>query len=140
MINVDADQAIADRAVNERCGNGGVDPAREGAEDAIGGAHLSGDGGDSVLSNAPRGPAGRRLGNVVDEVAQQALAARGVHHLGVELNPPEIPRDVGKGGKRGGVGLGDRRETSWGLRDGVTVAHPDAGAPTIARNTSKQQI
>ena len=137
VINVNTDESIADGAVNEcRC-NGGVNPAREGAEDAIGWAYLCGDGSDGIFGNAPRGPVGRGLGNVVHEVAQQALPARGVHHLRVELNPPQVAGCIGECGERGGVGVGDGGETRGCLRNGVAVAHPDAGAPAAARNASK---
>ena len=117
MINVDADKSITDRAVNERGCNGGVDPAREGTKHAIRGANLRGDCGDCIFGNAPRCPVGWGLGNVVHKVAQQALPARGVHHLGMELDPPEISCHVGKCSKRSGVGVGNRREASWCLGD-----------------------
>ena len=90
VINVDADQAIADRAVNERGGDSGVDSTGKGTKHAIGGPNLCGNRGNGIFGNAPRGPVGRCLRNVVDKVAQQALPARRMHHLGVELNPPEI--------------------------------------------------
>ena len=140
MVNVDAHEPIADRTMYE-CGcDGRVNATRECTKHAIGGANLRGDCGDRIFGNAPGSPVSRCLRDVVDKVAQQSLPPRGVHHLGMELDPPQVAGCISECGERRGVGVGDGVESGWCLGDGVTVAHPDTSASVLGRNASQQQI
>ena len=63
-----------------------------------------------------------------------------MHHLGMELDTPQVAGCISECGERGGVGVGDGVESGWCLGNGVAVAHPDTGVSVLAGNASEQQI
>ena len=127
VIHEDAGEPVADRLVDQDGGDGGIDPAGEAADDAAL-AHLGADALDRLLAVGAHGPVEGEARDA-GEVLQEAPAARGVVHLGVELHGVEAARGVGGdgvgGAGGGGVGLEPRGEAG----DVVAVAHPHLLAP-----------
>ena len=97
VVDVDAGQPVADRAVDERRRHRRVHAARERADDLAVRAGLAGvpvdalaDLGDRGLDEVGRRPGGRDARDADDEVAQHVLAARRVDDLGVELDAVQV--------------------------------------------------
>jgi hypothetical protein len=133
VVDVDAGQAIADRAVDERCGHGRVHAAGQGADHETLGTggrgvavHSLPDPRDGLLDEVGRGPGRRRAGDPDHEVAQHVLALRGVDDLRMELDAVQVAGrrlETGERGRR--ACLGGRPEAVRQARDRVAVAHPD---------------
>ena len=67
VVDEDAGELVADGAVDERGGDGGVDAAREGADDAAV-AHLLSNARHALLDEVARRPEPAAAANVVEEV------------------------------------------------------------------------
>ena len=126
VIHVNAGESITDRLMDERRRNGGVNTTRERAEDAVRWPNLRLNRRDRIFRESPWRPGRLRLRNPKHEVLQQPLPARGVHHLRMELDPPEIAGGVSERSERRGVGRSKRHKSWRRINDGVAVAHPDA--------------
>ena len=69
-------------------------------------------------------PVAMAAGDAAREVLEQGLAARRVHHLGVELHAVDAPGIVGDRGERRGLRGGDHAKPGRQIDDLVAVAHP----------------
>ena len=105
VVDEHARELVADRAVHQRRRDGGVDATREPTQHvtiADAGADL----GHRVVDDVLRGPRRLDAGTVVEEALQHRLPVRGVHHLGVPLEPEQVAvgalegRDLGTGRAR----------------------------------------
>ena len=90
MVDEDAGQPVADRAVDDERGHGAVDAAREAADRARV-ADLRADALDLLLDDVRRGPGRRAVAGVEEEPLEQVGAERRVDDLGVELDAVEAP-------------------------------------------------
>ena len=124
VIDEDAGELVADRLVDQHCGDGGIDAAGE-AADHLALADLGADLLDRLLAEGAHGPVAGEAGDLADEIADQFGAVGRVHHFGVEhqavifallvLDHRErrVRRDAG------------HRKTRRHLGDAVAMAHPD---------------
>src|SRR5438552_16589323 len=90
VVDEDADELFADRLVQQRRDDGGIDPAGETADhprfsDLLANV-LHG-----LLDEVAHRPASRAFADLVKEVAEDLLAARRVRHLGMKLHAVEWP-------------------------------------------------
>ena len=85
VVDEDAGELVADGFVDERRGDGGVDAAGEGADDAAV-ADLGADAGDGVGDEVAGGPVGREAADAEEEVLEEGLAVGRVDDFGVELD------------------------------------------------------
>ena len=124
--------------MDERRGNRRIYAAGECAEDAIGRTDLRLNCRDCVVSESPGRPGCLGACNGADEVLKQALPARGVHNLRVELNPPEVACRICQRGEWRGVRSGERGESRRRLNNGVAVAHPDTFRTSCAESSEER--
>ncbi len=122
-VDVDAHQLVADGLVDHGGGDGGVDPAREGA-DHLAVADLGPDGLDRRVDDRPHRPVRLTAGLAPQELLEHRHAVGRVDHLGVELHPVHLAIDVLVGGDRGVGRGGGGHEARGQVGDGVEVAHP----------------
>ena len=93
---------------------------------ALIGTHQLADPGDLRLHEVPRRPVGSAAADLEQEVVEDLTAARGVSHLGMELDPERAARSacsiaaIGELSLRGGDAVSGRRDVHV-----VAVAHPD---------------
>ncbi len=124
MVDEDAGELVADRAVQQRRDDAGVHAAGQAADDA-GVADLRADRVDRVVDDVDHRPQRRDLRDVVQEGADDLLAVLGVRDLGVELRRVQTALRVLHRGDRGGAGAGGDDEALGRGAHGVAVAHPD---------------
>ncbi len=122
-VDEDAGELVADGLVHERCHRDRVDAAGKSADDFLV-ADLLADGVDRLADEAGHGPETTGAAVVVQEVADDLGAPRGVDHFRMELDPEELP--VGVGHRRHRCDTGDRGDLEAGGRrfHRVAVAHP----------------
>src|SRR5262245_37622164 len=123
MIHEDAGELVADRLMDEKRGNRGVDAAGQTADD-VALSHLLADALDLAVAEMRYGPVARASGDSVDEIGEKLRALRGVHHLGVELEAIKPPRIVGDGRERRAHRDADGAEARGQPRHAVAMAHP----------------
>jgi hypothetical protein len=88
VVDEHAGELVADGALHERGGDGGVDPAGQPADDpAV--ADLGPDRGDLLLDDVGHRPGRSDPGELVEEVLEHGLAVLAVQHLRVELHAGE---------------------------------------------------
>ena len=123
VVDEDAGELVADRAVDEGGGDGGVDAAGERADDAPV-ADLLADAEDGVGDEVAGGPVAAAAADAEEEVLEELLAVGRVHDFGVELEADEaaVVRHDGVGGA---IGVGEGAEAGRELGDAVAVGHPD---------------
>ena len=126
VVDEDAGQLLADRAVHEQGRDGRVDAAGQPADDPLV-AHLGADPIDLLLDDLQRRPGGRRADGPEQEVLQELGAARGVLHLGVELDAVEPALGALHRGHRRRRRRRGHPESRRGVGHRVEVAHPAAG-------------
>ena len=124
VVDEEAVQALADRAVEQHRDHRRVDAAGHAAHDlAI--ADALAQRGDLRGDELVHGPGAVQPRDLRQEVLEQAPAELGVHDLGVELDAVQLARAVRhrreRAARRGREHVEARRE----LRDQVAVAHPD---------------
>ena len=144
VVDEDAGQPVADRAVDEERGGRGVDAAGE-AADRAGLADLRPNRLHLLLDHRRRRPLLAAAADVAEEAGEDLGAVRGVDDLGVELDPVQGALGVLDGGHRGFRARGQRAEARRRLVDRVAVAHPAlllgragrrAGLPPPSRRVS----
>ena len=123
VVDEDAGQLVADGAMHQHRGDGGIDAAGESADHAAG-ADLLADGLDGFVDEALRRPVGREAADVEDEVAQDGSSLLGVVHFGMELHGVVLARGIFEGGL-GVRGLRDKLEAGRKFFGFVAVRHPD---------------
>ncbi len=124
MVDEDAVQPVADRALHDGRGHGRVDAAGEPADRDAALPDLLAHALDLLLGDVEHRPGLAAARDVVQEVLEDLLAVLGVQHLGVPLHAREAAVDVLEGGDRRDVGRGEDGEARRRLRDRVTVRHP----------------
>ena len=124
VVHEAAVQAVADRAVHERRGDGAVHAARERADDVRIRTHRLLHDGDLLVQHVLHGPARGEAGDVEQEALDGLEPALAVRHLGVVLQAEQLARRVLDGHHRAGVALTDAREALGKPRGFVAVRHP----------------
>ena len=99
VVHEDAGQLVADGALHQRGGHGGVDAAGQSADDP-GVADLLADPLHLLFDNVARGPVGLQPGAVEEEVLQHLLAVVRVLDLRVPLHAEQALVLVGEGRDR----------------------------------------
>ena len=123
VVDEHAGELVADRAVHERRGHGGVDAARQPADDAAL-ADLGADPLDLLVDHRRGRPALAAAGDLAQEPLEDLGAVGRVDDLGVELDPVEAALGaLERGDRRAGAG-GERGEAGRRLEHAVAVAHP----------------
>uniref|UniRef100_A0A0N4ZGT3 NAD-specific glutamate dehydrogenase n=1 Tax=Parastrongyloides trichosuri TaxID=131310 RepID=A0A0N4ZGT3_PARTI len=122
-VHEDTGQLIANSFMDKQCCNGRIHTAGKRA-DNFAFADLFADLGDLLVAIGGHGPVAGQARHAVGEVLQQLGAARGVHHLGVELHAVDLARLIGDGGEGRAFRGGDDVEAFRQGRHAVAVAHP----------------
>ena len=91
VVDEHARELVADRAVHQRGGDRGVDTTGEPAQHVTV-ADPGADVGDRVVDDVGGGPRRLDARTVVEEALEHRLPVRGVHHLGVPLQPEQAAR------------------------------------------------
>ena len=123
VVDEDAGQLIADRAMHEQRRDGRVDAARERAQHP-GRADLCADALDLLGDHRGGRPDRGDARDLVQEVLQHLLAVRRVHDLGVELHAVEAAPVILERRDRRARRLADDAGAGRGLDDRVAVGHP----------------
>ena len=97
MIDEHARQLIADGSVHEQRGDAGIDAAGETADHAAL-ADLGTDPRDLFLDDRRCTPAALTTTDIDEKARQDLLPVRGMHDLGMELDPVDAPRLILEGG------------------------------------------
>ena len=134
VVDEHAGELVADGAVHEQRGDGGVHAAGEPADDAPV-TDLAADARDLVLDDRRRRPRRLAAADLGQEARQDLLAVGRVHDLGVELDAVDAALHVLDGGDGRGARGGQRGEARRRLEDGVAVGHP---AGLLAREVREQ--
>ena len=127
VVYEDAGESVADGAVEEHGGHGGVDAAAEGEHHLVV-AELCAQVGHGALYEAVGGPGAVGAADVLHEVAEQCHAVLAVVDFGVELYAPALFASDAEGGFADVGGGADALQGLGHGGDGVAVAHPDYGA------------
>ena len=136
-IDKDAGQLVADRLVQQRRGDRGIDPARQPADDPAVADPVADLRRSRRARNSRHRPVAAAARDLVGEIAQQFRALRRVRHLGVKQKAVKPPLVIGDRGIGCGVAGGHRAEAGWQRLDLVAVAHPHLGA-TAAWATARR--
>ena len=122
-VDKDAGQLVADRFVQQRRRNRGIDPTGEAAYD-FGLADLPPDPVDRLAAEQRHRPVTPAAGHSVGEIAQQLGALRRVHDLGMEQHAVKPAAVVGN--RRVGRRFAGRHRAKAGRQhiDAVAMAHP----------------
>ncbi|MNX96311.1 hypothetical protein D3C86_1286230 [compost metagenome] len=137
-VDEDAGQLIADGFVDQDGGDGAVHPARQ-AADHLGRTDLLADLGDLLVAIGGHGPVAGQASDAVGEVLQDHGAARGVHHLRVELHAVDLALLIGDGGIGRAFRGGDDVEAFGDGGDAVAVAHPHGLAVIDGADAGEQR-
>ena len=125
VIDEDAREPLADRAVDEHRGDGRIDTAGEATDDARL-PDLLADRLDLLVDDRRRRPALLAAGDIAQEAGEDLRAVRRVDDLGVKLDAVEAALGRLAGGDRRAGARGERSEALRRLEDRVPVAHPAA--------------
>src|SRR5690606_14159762 len=120
----DAGKLFAHRLVRQQRGDGGIDAARERADD-LAGADLLADGFDGLIAVSGHGPVALETRDFVHEIGDELRAVGRVRHFRVELHAvifAAVVRDRREGRTGGGA---DDLEAGRQRRHAVAMAHPD---------------
>ena len=123
MVHEDTGQLVADGALHQGRGDGGIHAAGQPADHA-GVADLRADALHLLFHDVAGGPVGLQPGTAEQEVLQHLLAVRGVLHFRVPLHAVEFLFLVREGRYRGAGRAGQHVEAFGRLLHRVAVAHP----------------
>ena len=127
-IDEDAGEFVADRAMDERRGDRGIDAARQPENHRIG-VDFRANPGDRLTGVTRHCPVAGTAADILDEARKNRLALERMRDLGVELHAIEAPRFIHhRRDRRRGVGRHDR-EARRQSSDFVAVTHPDIEQP-----------
>ena len=127
VVHEYAGEPVADCAVYERGGDGGIHAAGQRAYDAAFVAHLPAYGLDRLGDEVAGRPAAGASAHVHQEVADEALARVGVDDFRVKLDAEPPSRRIAERGDGRIVRPGKRGKAGGKVGDVIRVAHPDAG-------------
>ena len=138
MVHEDAGQLLADRFVDQKRGHGGVDAARQTADDTAAG-HLIANARHLRLAKLRHAPIPRTAGDLAHEIGDQRGPLGRMHHFGMELDAVELARIVGDGGKRRAGGDAHGTKARRQLGHPVAVAHPHLGPLAVVEHTVEER-
>ncbi|CCK03561.1 hypothetical protein BN129_2244 [Cronobacter sakazakii 701] len=145
VINGHAGQTVANRAVQQHGGDGGVHAAGEAQDHAIV-THLLTNALNRVVDDFRRRPQRFALTDVAHKALQHTQALTGVSHFRVELHAVETLLFVRHDRERTGFGAGDGHEIRRNSGHFIAVAHPDiqqrvaVGAQRIFNTTHQRAV
>jgi hypothetical protein len=130
VVDEHAGQLVADRTLDQRCGNAGVDAARQ-AQDHLVGADLLADFGDRLADVVRHVPVRLAAADFIHEAADDGFALGRVRHVGVELQRVELALIVGQRRDRARVGAAHQLEARRHVEHFVTdvIGFPRWPAP-----------
>ena len=135
VIDKDAGELFADRAVEERGGHGAVHAAGE-RQQHLAAADLGADLLNGLADVIRHAPLGGKAADLIEKVLQNFGAVDGMQHLGMELHAVELSFRVLDGGVGAARGVRDGAEAGGKALDLDAVAHP---ADTRRLNAVEQQ-
>ena len=124
VVDEDTGQTIADGALHDGGGDGGVHTAGQAADRASFRTDLLAHSLDELLGDVTGGPGGLQTGDIVQEAGQHLLAVRGMQDLRVVLHTGHLLGGTLEGGDGGTGGARGDIEALGGGGDSVAVAHP----------------
>ena len=127
VIDVNAGQALADGAGDQRRRDGGIHAAGEAEHHAAVRADLLANGGDGVVDEGAHRPVARAAADVVQEVGDDLLALFAVRDFRVELHRVDALFGVRHRAERAVFAVGDGGEALRRMGDVESVAHPRDG-------------
>ena len=127
VIDVYAGQPAADRAADERSGDGGIHTAGEAEHHTTVFADLRADGGNGQFDDSVHCPVACAAADAVQEVLKQQTALLAVRDLRMELHSVDLFIRIRHCAEGTIVAGGDGRKAFWSLRDMVGMAHPHDG-------------
>src|SRR6516165_2174576 len=137
-VDKDAGQLVADRLVQQHRRDGGIDPAREAADD-ISIADLTTNFVDRLGAKPRHCPVAAAARKLMSEVAQQLGALGSMCNLGMENGAVKAPVVVSDRGIGCGLARGNRTETRRQRVDPVAMAHPHLLARALRPQSVEQQ-
>ena len=137
-VDKDAGQLVADRLVQQRRGDRGIDPARQPADD-IAVPDPFANPFDRIGAEQGHRPVAAAARHLVGEVVQQFRPLRGMRHLGMKQKAIKPALVIGDRGKGGGFARRHRAEAGRHHIDLVAVAHPHLGAAALGPQPVEQQ-
>ena len=123
VVDKDAGELLADRAVEERGGHGAVHAAGEGQQH-LAAADLGADLLNGLADVIRHAPLGGKAADLIEKVLQNFGAVDGVQHLGMELHAVELLFRVLDSGVGAARGVRDGAEAGGKALDLDAVAHP----------------
>jgi hypothetical protein len=130
VVDEDAGELVADGLVNQDGRDGGIDAARQAADDAAL-ADLGADAFDGLGAEGRHRPFGLAARDAVGEGLEKVSAMRRVHHLGVEHGAVVVPFVVADQ-REGRAFAGAQHAEAFGhARHAVAVAHPHGLAAAL---------
>ena len=123
VVDKDAGELLADRAVEKRGGHGAVHAAGE-RQQHLAAADLGADLLDGFADVIRHAPLGGKAADLIEKVLQNFGAVDGVQHLGMELHAVELSFRVLDGGVGAARGVRDGAEAGGKALDLDAVAHP----------------
>ena len=124
VVDEDAGQLVADRFVDQNGGDGGIDTARQAAND-LSIAHLLADFRDLGGAEFGHGPIAGEAADMAREIGDQLRPIGRVDDFGMELDAVILARLVRDHGEGRAIAGGDDLEPVGKARDLVAMAHPN---------------
>ena len=136
VVDEDARQLVADRAVHEQRGDARVDAARQAADDLA--RRRPGRGSRAICSDddALRAPRAVGAADLAEEALEDRLAVGRVDDLGMKLDAVDAALDVLERGDRRAGRRRQRGEARRRRVDGVAVRHPAGLLARAGRRTA----
>ena len=128
-VDEDAFKPVADRAMNQRGGDRGIDAARQSHQHAPVAADARANLRELGLDERSRRPIAGLAANLMHEVAEHLHAARRVRDLGMELDAPQQAIASANRGIRRIAAVRDRFERGRYRLDAIAVTHPHGEFP-----------
>src|SRR6202042_856837 len=135
MIDEDAGELRADRARDQRRGDGGIDPAGEGADHLVA-ADLRANFLDRALEKGIHLPISLEAGDLLQKITEDRSAVLRVNHLGMKLDAVDLPRRVPHGRDVTALRRGQPMVAVGQRHDRVPVRHPN---PRLVRHAVEER-
>ena len=139
VIDEDTGELVADGAVNQRGGHGGIDAARQ-TQNHFVAADLLADFGHGFVDVVGHRPAWFGIANVQHKAVEQGAALLGVGYFGVELDAVKLFGGVFHHSNRAGERVADDAEAFRQFGHFVAVAHPHVERVGLAVRKAAREL